>query len=308
VQFIENNVFGVRAALYSLVRPDGAPRFILFPMIHIGSPGYYSQVHKKLDECDIVLYKGVRTPRVRVLTLSYRIVARRKRLGLIAQDASLLRELSGRLIHADIAPGEFNDNWSQVPWHIQLGILLIAPLYGGYHYLTATKEAMPLNPYAPPTAPVAEPEVHGPYTLHQGADRPKLVWVIAAYYGCNVVAAGLGTYLAFSHPNVIPPVVRAQFNTAWSHNVFTLTVALLKIGAVISLVRLRPVAVLLLWLLFAYRAAIFVSYAFQKGSIIYNPHMRATLIGTLVGLITSLVIALYATRLRSRGVLRVQTA
>jgi hypothetical protein len=73
-------------------------------MIHIGSPDYYSQVHKELDECDIVLYEGVRTPRVRVLTLSYRIVARRKRLGLVAQDASLLRDLRGRLIHADTAP------------------------------------------------------------------------------------------------------------------------------------------------------------------------------------------------------------
>jgi hypothetical protein len=111
-------------------------------MIHIGSPDYYSQVHKKLDECDIVLYEGVRTLRVRVLTLSYRIVARRKRLGLVAQDASLLRGLRGRLIHSDIAPGEFNDNWSQVPWHIRLAILLIAPLYGGYHYLTATKESI----------------------------------------------------------------------------------------------------------------------------------------------------------------------
>jgi hypothetical protein len=167
---------------------------------------------------------------------------------------------------------------------------------------------MPLNRYAPPTAPVAEPEAHGPYTPDQGTDRPGLVWVVAAYYGCNVVAAGLGTYLAFSHPNVMPPVVRAQFDTAWPHSIVTLAVALLKVVAVISLVRLRSVAVLLLWLLFGYRAAIFVAYAFQKDSIIYNPHMRATLIGTLLGLITSLIIALYASRLRSRGVLRIQTA
>ena len=124
VQFIENNVFGVRAALYSLVRPEGAPRFVLFPMIHIGSPDYYSQVHKKLDECDIVLYEGVRTPRVRLLTLSYRIVAQRQRLGLVAQDASLLHGLRGELIHADVAPGEFNDNWSQVPWRVRLAVLL----------------------------------------------------------------------------------------------------------------------------------------------------------------------------------------
>ncbi len=82
---MENNVFGVRAAHYSLARPDGAPKFLLFPMIHIGSAEYYSRVHKKLDECDV---------------------------------------------------------WSQVPWYIRLAILPIAPLYGAYHYLTATKESI----------------------------------------------------------------------------------------------------------------------------------------------------------------------
>jgi hypothetical protein len=142
VQFIENNVFGVRAALYSLVRPDGAPRFLLFPMIHIGSAEYYLQVHEKLDECDVILFEGVRTFRARVLALSYRIVARRGRLGLVAQDVSLLRGLRGRLVHADVAPGEFNDNWSRVPWHVRLAILLIAPVFGAYHYLTATKESI----------------------------------------------------------------------------------------------------------------------------------------------------------------------
>jgi hypothetical protein len=142
MQFIESNVFGVRAALYSLVRPDDAPRFLLFPMIHIGSAEYYSQIHKKLDECDVILFEGVRSFRARMLSLSYRIVARRRRLGLVAQDASLLRGLHGQLIHADVAPGEFKDNWSQIPAHIRLAILLIAPLYGGYHYLTATKESL----------------------------------------------------------------------------------------------------------------------------------------------------------------------
>jgi pheromone shutdown protein TraB len=128
--------------MYSLIRTEGPPRFLLFPMIHIGSPEYYSQVHKRLEECDILLYEGVRTARARVLALSYRIVARRRRLGLVAQNASLLRGLRGRLVHADIAPGEFNNNWSQVPWHVRLAILLIAPLYGSYRYLTATKESI----------------------------------------------------------------------------------------------------------------------------------------------------------------------
>ena len=142
MQFIENNVFGVRAAIYSLLRTEGPPRFLLFPMVHIGSSDYYSQVHKKLNECDVILFEGVRTSRARVIALSYRFIARRRRLGLVTQDASLFRGLRGRLIHADVGPGEFNDNWSQIPWHIRLAILLISPLYGGYHYLTATKESI----------------------------------------------------------------------------------------------------------------------------------------------------------------------
>lgn len=111
-------------------------------MVHIGSPEYYSHVHKSLDACDVVLFEGVRTFRARVLALSYRFVARRKRLGLVSQGASLLRGIRGQLIHADVAPGEFSDNWARIPWHFRLMILLIAPVYGGYRYLTATKESI----------------------------------------------------------------------------------------------------------------------------------------------------------------------
>ena len=38
MQYIENSVFGVRAALYTLARKIGAPRFLLFPMVHIEGP------------------------------------------------------------------------------------------------------------------------------------------------------------------------------------------------------------------------------------------------------------------------------
>jgi len=80
--------------------------------------------------------------RARVVTLSYRLIARRRRLGLVAQDALALRGVRGRLIHADVAPREFNDNWSRIPWHMRLAIVAIAPLYGGYRYLTATRESL----------------------------------------------------------------------------------------------------------------------------------------------------------------------
>jgi hypothetical protein len=63
-------------------------------------------------------------------------------LGLVSQKALSLRGLPARLIRADVAPGEFSDNWSQIPLHFRLAILVLAPLYGAYCYLTATKESI----------------------------------------------------------------------------------------------------------------------------------------------------------------------
>jgi hypothetical protein len=143
VQFIENNVFGVRAALYILARTSGAPRFLIFPMIHIGRPEYYGHIRKNLEECDVILFEGIKTFRSRVVTLSYRLAARRRRLGLVVQgNAFLFSGIRGRLIHADVAPGEFNEKWSQIPWHVRLAILIVAPLFGAYLYLTASKESI----------------------------------------------------------------------------------------------------------------------------------------------------------------------
>jgi hypothetical protein len=143
MQFIENNVLGVRAAVYTLAREGRVSRFLIFPMIHIGCPDYYAQVRKRLAICDVILFEGVRTMRSRLLTLSYRLVARRRRLGLVVQGgATLLSGLGARLIHADVAPGEFNENWSRIPWHIRIAIAIIGPLFGAYQFLTATKESI----------------------------------------------------------------------------------------------------------------------------------------------------------------------
>jgi hypothetical protein len=143
VQFIENNVFGVRAAVYTLARKGGASKFLIFPMIHIGCADYYGQVRKRLETCDVILFEGVRTMRSQVVTLSYRLIAKRRRLGLVVQGgASLFSGIRARLIHADVAPGEFNDNWSRIPWHIRIAIMILAPLYGAFQFLTATKESI----------------------------------------------------------------------------------------------------------------------------------------------------------------------
>jgi len=142
MQYLENSALGVRAALYTLVRNSGGPRILVFPMVHIGSADYYSQLRKKLEECDVILFEGVRGLRTRILTLSYRLVAKRARLGLVVQGKSLLMGLPARLVHADVTATEFEESWSQIPWRFRLAIVFIAPLYGAYLYLTATRESI----------------------------------------------------------------------------------------------------------------------------------------------------------------------
>jgi hypothetical protein len=112
-------------------------------MIHIGTADYYAQVRSRLESCDVILSEGVRGFRALVLTLSYRLVARRKRLKLVAQtDALLLRGLRARLINADVAPEDFAQSWSRIPWRLRIAIAVGAPLVGAYRYLTATRDSI----------------------------------------------------------------------------------------------------------------------------------------------------------------------
>ena len=112
-------------------------------MIHIGSSDYYAQVRTKLKSCDLILFEGVRTFSGQVLTLSYRLIARRKRLNLVVQSVALpLKGLAPRLICADVSSGEFEENWTSIPWHLRLGLMLGAPIFGAYQYLTATRESI----------------------------------------------------------------------------------------------------------------------------------------------------------------------
>lgn len=112
-------------------------------MIHIGSPTYYQDIHSRLTPCDIILFEAVRSPRVAILTLAYRILARRKRLGLVTQNSALpLSGLSAKLIHGDVSAEQFGEAWSHVPWLWRAALYVGAPLFGVYLYLTATRRSL----------------------------------------------------------------------------------------------------------------------------------------------------------------------
>ena len=84
-------------------------------MIHIGSPDYYNEIKSKLDGYDFIIFEGVKSSKVRLLTASYRYLTRRKKLGLITQKEGLsLRNYKSKLIHGDVDSIEFN-NWEMIP-------------------------------------------------------------------------------------------------------------------------------------------------------------------------------------------------
>jgi hypothetical protein len=108
MQYLENSVVALRAAHYVLAHQRLQAKFYLFPMIHVGSASFYAQVGSRLAVCDDILFEGVRSMRGRILTLSYRLLTRRKRLGPVLQSAALpLRKVGPRLICGDVSSDEF---------------------------------------------------------------------------------------------------------------------------------------------------------------------------------------------------------
>jgi hypothetical protein len=142
VQFIESSVIGVRAACLRLSAPD-SPDVYLFPMIHVGSPAYYSEVKRRLDACDVVLFEGVRSFRSWLLTRAYAIATYRKRLGLVLQrDALVVPLFNQRKIHADVTAGQFSAAWGRIPLYQRALLLIGAPLYGFWLYLTGSRHSI----------------------------------------------------------------------------------------------------------------------------------------------------------------------
>ncbi|HEV8332545.1 MAG TPA: hypothetical protein VGQ22_14055 [Steroidobacteraceae bacterium] len=112
-------------------------------MIHAGAAEYYAEISRRLATCDVVLFEGVRSPQSWLLTRSYAIAARRKRLGLVLQSDGLDYALvKSRGVHADVSAEQFAAAWAKVPVVQRLAILTFAPLYGVWVFLTGTRESI----------------------------------------------------------------------------------------------------------------------------------------------------------------------
>lgn len=106
-------------------------RLLLVPMVHIADAAFYASVNERLNNCDNLIIEGVRSFRTRLLTLSYKIPARRKSLRLTLQRNQIRpQELDATVIHGDVSAAEFALSWADVPWYERLVLLLVAPAIG----------------------------------------------------------------------------------------------------------------------------------------------------------------------------------
>ena len=106
-------------------------QFILFPMIHLGTPGFYRTILTRLGSCQLIVAEGVRgkTAAGSLLMLSYRMLGRSGKLGLVAQNLDL-DALGVPVIRPDMTGEEFEKRWHQaVPVLHRLLLWLVAPLF-----------------------------------------------------------------------------------------------------------------------------------------------------------------------------------
>ena len=146
MQFIEKNSFNVRSAVYRLKKDGSALEFLIFPMIHVGSPEFYDEISKRLASCDLVLAEGVKSRRANLITLSYRIVKHIRRMELVTQhDGMRVERFREKLLHADIDGDAFNERWSRLPISLRLQLAVLVPVFVVYLFLFGTRETLAEN-------------------------------------------------------------------------------------------------------------------------------------------------------------------
>jgi len=146
MQFIEKNSFNVRSAVYHLKKDDTGLEFLLFPMIHVGSKEFYEEVSRRLTACDLILAEGVNSRKVNLLTFSYRIVRKIRRMDLVTQQEGMI--VSGfrdRIINSDMDGRAFDERWSSLPLGLRAQLFLYIPFYAVYLFLFGTRGTLAEN-------------------------------------------------------------------------------------------------------------------------------------------------------------------
>ncbi len=146
MQFIEKNSFNIRSAVYHLKKDGAGLEFVLFPMIHVGAKEFYAEVSQRLAACDLILAEGVHSRRANLLTLSYRIVKRIKRMDLVTQQEGMdVASFRSKLLNSDMAETAFDRRWSALPLGLRALLFLYLPIYVVNLFLFGTRETLAEN-------------------------------------------------------------------------------------------------------------------------------------------------------------------
>ncbi len=143
MQFLESSYIGLRSAFHCLESDQASPKFVVIPMVHIGDKSFYQEVSRRLRDCHAIIHEGVPGFRSRLLTQAYQITTKRRALSLVQQRKEVrLNDFTARKIHADVSHKVFTASWRTLPWLHQVGLLILAPLYGCWTYLFASRESI----------------------------------------------------------------------------------------------------------------------------------------------------------------------
>ncbi len=100
----------------------------------------------RLAECDLILAEGVASKKVNLLTRSYRVVRKIKRMGLVTQQEGM--KVSGfrdRIIRADMEGRAFDGRWAALPLSLRAQLFFLVPAYAAYLFFFGTRETLAEN-------------------------------------------------------------------------------------------------------------------------------------------------------------------
>src|SRR5215470_18576523 len=110
-------------------------------MIHVGSKEFYDDVSRRLAACDLILAEGVNSRKAHLLTLSYRIVKKIRRMDLVTQrDGMKISGFRDKIINSDMEARAFDERWSALPLGLRAQLFLLVPFWVGYLFLFGTRE------------------------------------------------------------------------------------------------------------------------------------------------------------------------
>jgi hypothetical protein len=127
VQMVEASAIGVRSAAITFRRPDTPMQIVLFPMLHLGTKDFYKAVAARLGECELVVAEGIRgrSGTASLLTMSYRLLGRSRRLGLVVQDLDL-DTLGIPVMRPDMTGSEFEKRWRKEVSRLHRSLIVLA--------------------------------------------------------------------------------------------------------------------------------------------------------------------------------------